>query len=266
MITSFLSELYGRSPVLTITGFFNVAILLGCLVGMQMDGRLILGINPWIKPAKFTLSIGVYVWTIAWLVAYLPDYARSVRLISWGVAATMVIEIVFICLQSWRGVTSHFNFSTPFNSTIIGLMGIAILVNTLLVVWMLVLFFRQSPVVSGAMLRGIQLGIVIFLIGSYYGSAMISRSAHSVGVEDGGPGLPFVNWSTVGGDIRIAHALGLHALQILPLIGYLVGRQDFGDVRKQISVGVVGAIYSAIVIWTYLQALAGHPFIPRGPS
>ena len=75
---------------------------------------------------------------------------------------------------------------------------------------------------SGARLVGVQLGLTIFVLASLEGGLMVMRDAHSVGTHDGGPGLPFVNWSTGAGDLRIAHFVGMHALQALPLLGWFV--------------------------------------------
>ncbi|HAA78416.1 TPA: hypothetical protein DCE37_25230 [Candidatus Latescibacteria bacterium] len=79
MITSSLSEIRSRNVPLTFTGFIHLAVLAGCLMGTLIDTRTILGINPRIKPAKFAISITIFVWTMAWLLAYLPDYPRAVR-------------------------------------------------------------------------------------------------------------------------------------------------------------------------------------------
>jgi hypothetical protein len=49
--------------------------------------------------------------------------------------------------------------------------------------------------------------------------------AHTVGAPDGGRGLPITGWSADHGDLRIAHFLGMHGLQLLPLLAWSIGRR-----------------------------------------
>jgi hypothetical protein len=94
------------------------------------------------------------------------------------------------------------------------------------------------------------------------GQAPASIGAHSVGVEDGGPGLPFVGWSTVGGDLRIPHFVGLHALQVLPLLAYLLSRvQGLRDDQRLKLVWVAGLGYTSLVGLLTWQALRGQSII-----
>ena len=81
---------------------------------------------------------------------------------------------------------------------------------------------------------------------------------------DGGPGLWLVNWSTQAGDLRAAHAVGLHALQVLPLAGYLLSRTASAKSSVRALVGVALA-YVAIGAWTFVQAMQGRPLLHDRP-
>ncbi len=93
---------------------------------------------------------------------------------------------------------------------------------------------------------------------------MVFSGQNVVGVEPGGPGLPVVNWSTMGGDLRVAHFLGIHAIQILPIAGWLIGQLDvFGRTMraKQIQVVAVSAGYALLMGLAFMQALNAIPFL-----
>lgn len=263
-MTALLAELSRRDPVLWVTGLVQLALAGAFVVGLAVDDRILLGVNPWLKPLKFAVSITIYVWTVAWLLGDVRAGAPALaRVISLGTSAAMLVEIAGIALQSLRGTTSHFNERTPFDSAVFGLMGLMILLSTLLAAALLVLYFTVPTDLPPPYVWAVRLGLVLFLFGSTVGPMMVSRGAHAVGVPDGGPGLPFVNWSTKGGDLRVAHALGLHALQILPLAAWALlqlGRLD----GSQPTAAVFGlaALLALATVAVLRQALAGHPLWP----
>ena len=258
---TWLRELHRRNPLLAWVGWINLAMLLVMLVGAPFDHRHVMGLNPFIKPMKFALSIAIYVWTLGWLLAYLSDAERSVAWISRGVAVAMLLEIVPITVQAARGTTSHYNCATTFDCLAFNVMGIMILVNTLLASWTLVLFFTRRPSLPAAYLWGIRLGLLLFVAGGAEGMLMILRSAHTVGAADGGPGLPIFNWSTQAGDLRAAHLVGLHALQLLPLAGFAISRStgNLLPARQTALMVAVAAAYAALGLALFLLAIAGRP-------
>ncbi|HEY6391188.1 MAG TPA: hypothetical protein VIX89_07920 [Bryobacteraceae bacterium] len=256
-----MRTLYRGNRVLTLTGWFHWMLAAVLLLIYPFDSRTILGISPWIKPIKFSVSIAIYVWTLAWFLRYLADRARAVRIISWGVAISMAAEISCIVMQSARGVTSHFNVATRFDGAVFTLMGLMIVLNTVLVLWTLVLFCTSELPITAAYAWGIGCGLLLFLLAGVEGGMMISHRAHTVGAPDGGAGLPLVNWSGEHGDLRAAHFLGMHALQILPLAGYLAGRSRTGGSAQVRYVLGFAFLYLAATLALTWMALQGRPLV-----
>ncbi len=219
-----LAEIYRRDRVLALAGWLFLGLLATLLVAAALDHRQLLGINVWTKPIKFAASIAIYLWTVAWLLGELPGAARAKSLIRWGTTVAMLFEIACIAGQAGRGTTSHFNNATPLDAAAFSVMGLFILFNTVLEGILLALFFRRGLTLAPAYLWGIRLGLIGALLSAGAGLAMIVHGAHTVGAADGGPGLWLLNWNTCAGDLRVAHAVALHALQVLPLFGYVCGR------------------------------------------
>lgn len=253
-------EVRRRSPLLFWTGAAHLALAGALLVAMPLDDAVILGVDRLLKPFKFAVSIALYCWTLAWFVPYVESrWAR--RAIGGVVALCMVVEIALITGQALRGTTSHFNAATPLDAAIFALMGAAIGVNTLMAALLLVFLVARPPRLAPAYLWGLRLGLVLFLLGSAVGGVMVGRGSHTVGAPDGGPGLALVNWSREAGDLRAAHALGLHALQILPLSGFAISRWRATRGRPVgLLLGVAG-VYAALTVGLFVQALSGRPLL-----
>ncbi len=258
MLTEFFYELRARNKSLFWFGWLNVITLILAAFMFLIDDTIIMGINAWIKPMKFAISITIYAWTFAWLLRYLPD-PKIRNFIARGIIICMTVENGLIYMQAFRGTTSHFNVHTAFDGMVFSTMGIFILINTFIVFYTVILFFSKKIALETTLLWAWRIGLLLFFLGGISGGIMSARLAHSVGTADGGTGLPLLNWSTVAGDIRSAHFIALHGLQIIPLTTLLflkVSRQNAGTL-----VTVFTVIYCGVCLWLHWLAFNGLPFI-----
>ena len=277
---SWLKAFYQSSPLLAITTFIYLLLFVACLVLYVFDSRVVLGAPVWLKPMKFALSFAVYSATLAVLLQFVPRHGwRGVvaKLVSYVYVVTAIIEVGLISFQAARGVPSHFNQATEFDSLVFGLMG-----SMAAGIWFasfglgVLLFFQKFS--SKALAWGLRMGVITALFGMLLAMSMIatpsleqqalldqdlspsSLGAHAVGVEDGGEGLAFLGWSTEGGDLRIAHFIGIHAMQILPLIALLILRflPKLSN-NRQLSLSLIASFaYFGVMLLTYWQALRGQ--------
>ncbi|MCL6260627.1 hypothetical protein M3O96_16100 [Aquiflexum sp. TKW24L] len=246
----FVKNIFKRSKSLGQFGLLNFLLFFVLLVTSFFDDRTLMGVNIWMKPMKFAVSIGIFSWTMAWYLFYLPQI-RKVQKIKLTIITAMLIEQVIIIYQASRGELSHFNVSSIGNAVLFQLMGIAILINTGMVFWAYLLFAKVESLFSGYK-RGIQLGMLIFVVASLEGFLMVGNLSHTVGAPDGQEGIFFLNWAKTYGDLRVFHFLGLHALQAVPLFAWFYARDN---VKR---VNIFAAIYLILSLGTLWNAMAGR--------
>ena len=268
-----LKQLWSESAALTFCTVFMLIALVGSVAGLILDPRTITGMPAWMKPAKFAISSAIFAATIAWMFQYITIAPRLKRALGWIFAIVLLIEVPLIDLQAARGTTSHFNQTTPFDKAVFGVMGVAIGVLLLASIVFTVVLFRQK-FANRAWGWSLRLGALVYVLGASTGGMMVSPTseqmkalkahetvsaigAHTVGGPDGGEGLPGVGWSEHHGDLRIAHFFGLHALQAIPILGWLIVRARRGT-RLVFTAAASYFAFTAILTW---QALRGQSIV-----
>ncbi|SFQ22125.1 hypothetical protein SAMN05421810_105229 [Amycolatopsis arida] len=252
-------------------------------VGLVVDDRVLVGAPIWAKPLKFALSFLLYTVTWAWMLTFQQRARR------WGwwagtvLAGAGTVEMLVIVGQVLRGKRSHFNLETPFDTAVFGLMGTTIIVLMLghFALGALLLAGRYADRASAAAVRW---GMAVSAAGLLVGGLMLGPTdeqqaardqgrsvdvlgAHTVGAPDGGPGIPVLNWSTEAGDLRVPHFVGMHALQLLPMVAIalaLLGRRRprlRDDVVRLRLVRIAAIGYTGLVALVTWQALRGQPVV-----
>jgi hypothetical protein len=242
--------------------FVGLTLVFGILA--VADDRTFNGVSTWAKPLKFALSLAVYFATLAWFAPLMPNgyfEARKGRWLTNLPIVCAVLEIAYIALQAGRGEASHYNDTSMFYSLLYSLMGIGALSLVVVCAWMATAIAKRSgtrDAYTFAVVVGLWMTLVL---GGGFGWYMGAQPGHWVGgaPTDAG-GWWLMKWARDGGDLRVAHFFGMHAMQVLPVVGWLAGRVMLR--RGAIALVVaVGCLYAAFSTFTFLQALAGRPFV-----
>lgn len=263
---------------LLVLGILLAVLTVVALIGYLVDDRDLLGVNLWEKPLKFAISGVLYAVTWAWLIGHFTRWQRAAWWAGTVIAVTLAIELIVIVGAAIAGLTSHFNVSTPLATTLWSIMATAI--TTLWVATFVAgMALWRNPGADPARQAAIRTGVAISLLGMGLAFLMTGPTAdqladfqgiagaHAVGIADGGPGLPLLGWSTIAGDLRIGHFIGMHALQAMPLLALLLELGARGVpllrdalVRRGLVLTGAGA-YLAVVGLVTMQALRGQSIV-----
>lgn len=252
---------------------FSASVALVLVPFWILDPRELGGVSVWEKPLKFFVSAAIFGITYSWLSSFIDKSSRWVRLAGSVIAVSLAIELILITAVAGFGETSHFNVSSPLAITIWSLMATFISMVLIATVILSGLIIRDKSQVFVVRL-GLGLGSLNTAVGMGLAFLMTSPTAnqlatfqgiagaHSVGTSDGGPGLAFLGWSTIAGDLRVGHFFGLHSIQVaiaLLVFAYIL------PVALRLPTLIVGNFtylgFVGIVTW---QALRAEPFSSPG--
>ncbi|MCB0131546.1 MAG: hypothetical protein KDD78_11880, partial [Caldilineaceae bacterium] len=178
--------------------------------------------------------------------------------------------------------------STPLDAAIFSTMGTAITLLAIMNLMLAIVLMRQR-MDNRVFAWGLRLGVLTSFMGMMVAFLMTAGptpsqlaaleagapptvvGGHSVGVADGGPGLPLVGWSMIGGDLRVPHFVGLHGMQMLALLGWALSRpaarRRWRETQRLALVWSGGLTYMAWMLLLTWQALRGQSIVtPDGQT
>ncbi|MCZ2496375.1 hypothetical protein GN316_06360 [Xylophilus sp. Kf1] len=247
-------------------GLFLLALMPVLALAFLLDARTLAGVSVWDKPLRFAIALGIYLVSLGFVSGFVSPAARARRAYRWPMvagSASAVLEMGLISLQSARGVGSHFNFGTGFDSAVYAVMGIG---SLLLIGMTLPLAHglarhadaRRLPApLRQALVQGLWLTFALTLLTA---GTMAMSGSHGVG---GGaaaaPALPLFGWLQNAGDLRVPHFFATHSLHAVPLA--VLALSAWRPVGPR-GVAALSVLYTAFVLATFAQALAGQPIWP----
>lgn len=259
-------RLMADEPVFTTLGLLLALATVPLFAAMALDPRTFQGVDVWVKPAKFAVSLSLYLLTLALFARWMPSGTTGRiwwRLYAWVVALAILAEMAWIGGAAMFGTGSHFNVATPAMSALYAAMGIAAVTLTSATLVMGVAIWRNPATGLPPALRlSLALGLVLtFVLTVVVASRMASALSHHVGTPVTGAMLPVMGWSREVGDLRVPHFFATHAMHALPLAG-LAAAALLPPRAATRAVWVVAAAFTALVALTFAQALRGQPFLP----
>jgi MFS family permease len=219
-----------------------------------IDGGSWSGPLSWRKPIVFSLSIGLLLWALGWLLDRLPHRRR----LAWTLAVAFVVsstaEISLIAAQTWRGEASHFNVLEDINSLIFALMGamVGVMSLVLLVAFVWSLIERPTdPIARSAAFWGFALVIAGLGIGQWIielGNDFVARFDQ----------VPSAVTYGDAGVVKFPHAIAFHGIQAFALAAAMLSGTGMGAARARLLMRLVVGSYLGVFAFSAIQTGSGR--------
>ncbi|WP_186417080.1 ABA4-like family protein [Bosea sp. CS1GBMeth4] len=258
-------------PRLTAAACAMAALAVPTALAWLIDVRQFHGVDTWIKPLKFEISVAVYLLTLAVVLPLAGERFRASwagRYIVWPVIVPIILEVLYIAWRASRLEASHYNRDDWLGIALYAVMGIGAVIFTVAPGLLAYGLARRDAAPMPEIVRwSLVVGLALTCVFGLASGAILSSSpsGHYVGaVPQAHPTIPFLGWSLTVGDLRVAHFLGLHALQIIPAVGLALRLATRRSRLGLLALATVSAAYAAVTATALVAALQGRPLLGFG--
>ncbi|RPE40142.1 hypothetical protein EDD90_3172 [Streptomyces sp. Ag109_O5-1] len=232
------------------TGALLVLSGLAHLVVFAVDGGPWYGPVSWRKPVTFGLSFGLTLIAVTWVTSYLRIGERLRTVLLLVFAADCVVEVGGITLQAWRGVPSHLDMETPFDTAVSMALAVGGGVLVVLLAVFAVASFRRRPAGPVGMALAVRSGFAILMVALASGAAMVARGV--VLVRTGHQQAAYDSTAP----LKPLHGVSLHAVLVLPALAWLLSHTSWSEQGRCRVVAAAVCCYAAAVgaagVWAVL--------------
>lgn len=253
-------------PIMASAAVVLLLMMIPTAWAITVDDRMLQGQNIWMKTLRFELALAIYLLTLSAYARWLPSRVLAhpwSRLVAWFIVLAGMLDLLAIGVPAAAGVPAHFAEADPFLDMVYTVARFFALLITGVAAAYGVLIVDSDQAPRGAGLRmGLVLGLVLSFALTLVVTGYITQTgSHLVmGTSDQG-GLFFFGWSRVGGDLRVAHFFGFHAMHAIPLAGWAADR-FLPSARAIVAALAATCAYVIFSLWVFVQALMGLPFLP----
>lgn len=268
--------------ILWIVGTVLLVTMLVHVAAIPLTGGALLGPVSLRKPATFAETGWLVAWSVALLMPVLRMRAWQEHVVGATVALFGLVETAVMAVQAWRGVPSHYNFSSPLDAALVrgGAAGTAALFFVGVIVLLVATLRARIP---ADVRLGVVAGVLVLFVGAAVGMVMIFNNS---GVYQGTIGVGFteqvaayrgpdaaivgrelllIRPETRGGDLVLPHAIGVHALTLLAVPAVLLSRTTATPRRRMLLTGTTVAAVVVAQAVLLANAFAVRPLSALGP-
>lgn len=242
---------YRIGVALMVSGLFHLGVFV-------VDGGPWEGPVSWRKAVTFGLSFGVTLITIVWVASFVPLRPRERTWLLGAFTAACVLETALVTMQVWRGVPSHLDQETTFDTIVSRVLAAGGGVLIIVIATLTAASFRASPAVAPSMRLAVRAGFVALDVALLLGAVMIARGVTEV--VAGHQQRAYL----VGGFLKPGHAATMHGILVLPALAWLASFTGWSEQRRRRIVGLGTAGYALFAAAVVAESLTGQALAATG--